>query len=218
MKQGIRNVGRFLSRTFLQGLAIVLPVSLTIAVLFWFATATESVLGGLIEPLLFPDGGYWPGLGTLLALLIIFAAGLLLNALIARRVVAGMDALLERIPVVKSIYTSIRDIANFLSKANSKSNYRQVVAVRFSGMRLIGFVTAEDFAGLPQTGKDKDIIGVYLPMSYGIGGYTVYLPKSEVEPLDMSIEEAMRVTLLAGMSGKKQETPAAPGSDTKPAS
>jgi len=82
------------------------------------------------------------------------------------------------------------------------------VAVRVSeNIRLIGFVTSEDFSGLPQASKaaDKSTVGVYLPMSYQIGGYTVYLPKSQVDPLDMSIEDAMRFTLTAGVSGGKTE-------------
>ena len=195
------------SGLFLQGLAITLPITLTIALLYWLIAMAEEFLGGLIQ-YLFPEWQYWTGLGTLLAIALVFVAGILMNVWIARRLVDLVDALLERVPLVKSIYGSLRDVANLLSNQDSKSGFKQVVAVRVSeNIRLIGFVTSEDFSGLPQASKaaDKSTVGVYLPMSYQIGGYTVYLPKSQVDPLDMSIEDAMRFTLTAGVSGGKTE-------------
>jgi uncharacterized membrane protein len=194
------------SGIFLQGLAITLPITLTIALLYWLVAMAEDFLGGLIQ-YLFPEWQYWTGLGTLLAIVLVFVAGILMNLWIARRLMNWVDALLERVPLVKSIYGSLRDVANLLSK-DSKSGFKQVVAVRVSeNIRLIGFVTSENFSGLPHASKeaDKDTVGVYLPMSYQIGGYTVFLPKSLVEPLDMPIEDAMRFTLTAGVSGGKTE-------------
>lgn len=196
-----------LSGIFLQGLAITLPITLTTALLYWLVAMAEDFLGGLIQ-YLFPEWQYWTGLGTLLAIAIVFVAGILMNLWIARRLMTRVDALLERVPLVKSIYGSLRDVANLLSSKDSKSGFKQVVAVRVTEqIRLIGFVTLEDFAGLPHApkGSDKNTVGVYLPMSYQLGGYTVFLPKSLLEPLDMSIEDAMRFTLTAGVSGGKAD-------------
>jgi len=204
LKTVIRKTGRTLSGIFLQGLAITLPLTLTIALLYWLADIAEDFLGGLIQ-YLFPHWQYWTGLGVLIAIVLIFVAGILMNLWVTRRLVAGLDALLERIPLVKSVYGSMRDVARLLSK-DSKSGFKQVVAVRVTEqIRLIGFVTLEDFAGLPHApnNSDKTTVGVYLPMSYQIGGYTVYLSKSLLEPLEMSVEDAMRFTLTAGVSGGK---------------
>lgn len=202
-----KPTGKTLYGIFLQGLAITLPITLTIAFLYWLIAMAEDFLGGLIR-YLFPGWHYWTGLGTLLAVAIVFVAGILMNLWITRRLVSGVDALLERVPLVKSIYGSLRDVANLLSSKDSKSGFKQVVAVRVTEqIRLIGFVTLEDFAGLPHlsNGSDGNTVGVYLPMSYQIGGYTVFLPKSLLEPLDMSIEDAMRFTLTAGVSGRKTD-------------
>lgn len=212
MKAAIKKARRIPARKtvsgiFFQGLAITLPITLTIALLYWLVAMAEDFLGGLIR-YLFPEWQYWTGLGTLLAIVLVFVAGILMNVWIARRLMDRVDALLERVPLVKSIYGSLRDVANLLSNKDSKSGFKQVVAVRVSeNIRLIGFVTSEDFSGLPHASKaaDKDTVGVYLPMSYQIGGYTVFLPKSLVEPLDMSIADAMRFTLTAGVSGGKTE-------------
>ena len=211
MKAAIKKAGKVparktLSGIFFQGLAITLPITLTIALLYWLVAMAEDFLGGLIQ-YLFPEWQYWTGLGTLLAIVLVFVAGILMNLWIARRLMNGVDALLERVPLVKSIYGSLRDVANLLSNKDSRG-FKQVVAVRVSeNIRLIGFVTSEDFSGLPHASKvaDKSTVGVYLPMSYQIGGYTVFLPKSLVEPLDMSIEDAMRFTLTAGVSGGKTD-------------
>lgn len=200
----IKSAGKVLSGVFLRGMVVVLPISITVAVLVWFVMATEDYLGEIIRYAL-PDLEYWPGLGIALGIGLIFAAGILVNARIARRLLGYADSLMARIPVVKSIYLSIRDIATFMS-GDSQKGFSQVVAVRVQEMQLIGFVTTEEAGGLRgKTAADK-LIGVYLPMSYGIGGYTVYLPKALVEPLDMSLEDAMRITLSGGVSaGNKKK-------------
>lgn len=205
----LKRAGRTISGVFLRGMVVVLPIALTIAVLAWLAMASEEYLGEIIRALL-PDLPYWPGLGIALGVGIIFAAGIVVNARLARWLLGHADSLLARIPVVKSIYLSIRDIAAFMS-GDSRQGFSQVVAVRIQEMRLIGFVTTENPTGLPGKTDGEKIIGVYLPMSYGIGGYTVYLPKALVEPLDMSLEDAMRITLSGGVStnNEQKEKPAA---------
>ena len=202
MAEILRKAGKVLSGVFLRGMVVVLPATMTVAVLAWLSMAAEDYLGEIIR-YLWPDLQYWPGLGILLGVALIFVAGILVNAWIARQLLEYADSLLARIPVVKSIYLSIRDIATFMS-GDSRQGYRQVVAVRVQDMRLIGFVTTEDPKGLPANTAADKLIGVYLPMSYGIGGYTVYLPKALVEPLDLSLEDAMRITLSGGVSANSK--------------
>jgi uncharacterized membrane protein len=206
MKRAIRRVGRLISATFFQGLAITLPIALTAALLYWMATTAEAFLGRLIQ-LAFPEWDYWAGSGILIAVLLVFSAGLLMRTWVTRRVMQGLEALLDRIPLVKTVYGGIRDVANLFSKKSARSGFRKVVAVRVSEqVRLVGFLTLDETATSPlQAGGGDPIVGVYLPMSYQIGGYTAFLPKSLVEPLDMSVETAMRFTLTAGMSGTKAD-------------
>ncbi|HEX2649061.1 MAG TPA: DUF502 domain-containing protein [Burkholderiales bacterium] len=192
---GLRQVGSMLAGIFLRGVVVILPIGLTLAVLVWLVKATEHFLGGIIRAVL-PGLSYWPGLGIVLGVALIFAAGLLVSARIARLLLGSADALLAQIPVVKTIYVSLRDVAELLS-GGSKKGLGRVVAVKVQDMRLIGFVTTEEPKGLPANEK---LIGVYLPMSYGIGGYTVYLPGARVEPLDLPLEDAMRITMSGGVS------------------
>ena len=200
----LKQAGSALAGVFLRGLVVVLPVVLTAAVLVWFAVATEEFLGGIIRGLL-PELPYWPGLGIVLGIALIFGVGLLVYARVARLLLLQADAMLARIPVVKTIYVSLRDVAGLMS-GGSKKGFGQVVAVQIQDLRLIGFVTTENPKGLPAQAAGEKLIGVYLPMSYGIGGYTVYLPKDRVEPLDLALEDAMRITMSGGVSagGKRK--------------
>ena len=203
MKAFLRKTGRTISSIFFRGLVVILPITLTVALVWWLAAGTEEWLGGLIRES-FPGWRYWPGLGIALGIAIVFAAGILVHDPITRWLLGRLDALMQRIPVVKSIYLAIRDIAGYMSQDGNKG-FKQVVAVRVEDMRLIGFVTTEGLPGMPEPDAADPLVGVYLPMSYGIGGYTVYLPKSQVEPLDMSLEDAMRLTLIGGVSEEKSK-------------
>src|SRR5690349_10302942 len=97
-------------------------------VLGWLIGASENFLGVVIR-LLLPELQYWPGLGILFSVALILVAGIAVNARSARRLLAYADDLLARIPVVKTIYLSIRDIATFMS-GDSKRGFSKVVAVR----------------------------------------------------------------------------------------
>ncbi|MGH8441753.1 MAG: DUF502 domain-containing protein [Nevskiaceae bacterium] len=188
-----------LARTFLSGLAVVLPIVITIAVLLWLVTTTETLLSPVAKWVL-PEGTYPRGLGFLVAVGLIFAVGVLMEAVYFRRLMEWLEGLLNRIPLVKTVYSAVRDLMSLFSKAGSKK-FSKVVMVTFPGTdaKLIGFVTIEDFADLP-VAPGAGRVAVYLPMSYTIGGYTVFLPRDCLTPLDMSLEEAMRFVVTAGMS------------------
>jgi uncharacterized membrane protein len=190
---------RRLARTFFTGLATLLPIVVTIAVVLWVIDTAESLLGAVVRPLL-PEGSYPRGVGLVVALLLIFAIGVLMEAVLFRRLMGWIERGLERIPLVKTVYGAVRDLMSLFSKSGSRK-FSKVVLVKFPGIdaQLIGFVTIEDFAGLPLA-PGKDRIAVYLPMSYTIGGYTVFLSREYLTPLDMSLEDAMRFVVTAGLS------------------
>ena len=135
-------------------------------------------------------------------LAVAFLVGILMHAWAVQVLFAKGEALLYRTPVIRSIYPALRDFLNYFS-AESRREFDQVVVVTMgdSGMKVIGFVTQKDPKHLPEGFRDEDSILVYLPLSYMIGGYAVLMPKSAVQPIDMSMEDAMRFTLTAGVTG-----------------
>ena len=92
----------------------------------------------------------------------------------------------------------------FFSGSNKPTMSKAVmVAVGNTGLRFIGFITREDFGDLPTGMGGDDTVAVYLPMSYQMGGFTTMVPRSAVQPIDMSIEQAMRFAVTAGMTATK---------------
>src|SRR6185295_16144270 len=99
---------RKLRSALVRGLVVVLPISLTLWLLWWLATTTEALLQRVIT-LVIPPEHYQPGMGIVAALILLLFAGTLVNALIVRQVLARWEGFLERIPVVKTVYGATRD-------------------------------------------------------------------------------------------------------------
>jgi uncharacterized membrane protein len=191
---------KHLTATFLRGLVTVLPIVLTVYLLYWLAISAEALLGRPLK-LLLPDWMYRPGLGILAGAALVFVVGLAMELYVTRRLWGSLERVVLQIPVVKTVYGAIKDFAGFVSESSRQSAAGQVVRVRVGeGMHVIGFVTREDFSEAPASLAGPDVIAVYLPMSYQIGGYTVLLPREAVEPVQMSVEEALRFAVTAGMS------------------
>jgi len=190
-----------ISGTLLAGLFTILPVVLTIYLLYWLAVSAEEVLGTVIR-LILPQTLYWPGMGVIAGLLVIFAIGLLMNAYVVQRLFDQAEQLLYRLPLVKSVYRALRDFLDFFSP-EQKKEFDHVVAVSLgNGMEVIGFVTQAVADRLPEDFRQTDSILVYVPMSYMIGGFSVFMPRDAVRPIKMNMDEAMRFTLSAGITGK----------------
>jgi uncharacterized membrane protein len=190
---------RRLWNTFLKGLAAVLPVVLTLYLVWWLGTKAEDLLGGWLRAVLPPEL-YWPGLGLIVSFLLVLLAGVLVEAYIVRRFIRFGEALLARIPIVKTIFGALKDFARFLPAADRRRDLKRVVTWQFGGARLIGFVTEENINPRMLREPVADIVAVYFPMSYQIGGYTLYLSKHELEETQLSIEEAMRLVLIGGVT------------------
>jgi uncharacterized membrane protein len=117
-----------------------------------------------------------------------------------RRALRFSDQLFAHIPVVKTLYLAIRDFMRFFPSSGKGGDLKRVVLVPFGAGRIIGFVTAESSAALG-LGQPEDTVAVYLPMSYMVGGYTVFLPREALETTTLSVEAGMRIALMGGVQG-----------------
>lgn len=191
-----------LGRIFLTGVLTVLPVLATAYLLIWLFTTAESFLG---KPLrwLIPDDYYRGGMGLLVGIIVIFVVGVLMRAYIVRRVFEFSERILLEIPLIKTIYAALRDFFGMFA-GESDSGSLQVVMVTLPGssLRLMGFVTRDEFSDLPEGIAEPGEVAVYLPMSYQIGGFTVFMPRTQLSPVQMSREQAMRFVLTAGLKSK----------------
>ena len=194
-----------LGRTLFRGLVAMLPAILTIYILYWLVRSTETVLGSMLK-LLLPPGWYVPGMGLVAGLVVTFLFGMALNAFLVRKMLSLSEALMNRIPLVKILYGSLKDFIGFFA-TKRETQFNQVVTVdlEFGGMpmRMLGFVTCSDFSNLPDGIGASDEVAVYLPLSYQIGGYTVIVPRALVKPVEISTHRAMGFVVTGGLTADK---------------
>ena len=150
-----------------------------------------------------PETMYFPGLGMLAALVIVFLVGFMMKAIFIRQLFSFGEQILFKIPLIKTIYSAMRDLFDFFSP--KKEGFGKVVTVNFNGMGMIGFITQEDTKKLPESFQSSESVLVYIPMSYMIGGFTVLIPLKDIRTCNMSMDEAMRFVLTAGITGKSSK-------------
>ncbi len=188
-----------ISKTLLTGFITVFPVVLTCYFLYWLAVSSENIMGAALQWAL-PQTVYFPGLGVIAGIVVLFIVGLLMKAILIRQLFGFGEKILFRLPLIKTVYRAMRDLFDFFSP--QKEGLGQVVAVTYNGMEMIGFITQTEERRLPESFREQDKVLVYLPMSYMIGGFTLFIPQEYIRPINMSMEEAMRFALTAGITGK----------------
>lgn len=194
---------RIFSKFFVRGIDTLVPIGITLYALYWVAVFAESLLGEAIRPLI-PAGWDRPGIGLVIglvaAMVLVFVFGLLVSTGPGRRLVVSAEWLLGRIPLVKSVLQTMHDFTRFFVAPHERGDFGQVVWVPFGETHLIGFVVRGPTYGQAAAAAGDRTVAVYVPFSYQIGGFTVYLPRSRLEPTGLSVEDAMRLVLTAGVS------------------
>ncbi len=190
-----------ISQWFIQGLLAILPIAITLSILYWLGATAEATLGRLISYVL-PEQWYIPGMGIVFGFAFVIFTGLLLNAYVFRKLASLAEYLFSHIPLVRLIYSSVKDIAKFASASQQEDELQSAVLVQLQDdIQLIGFITDQ---AVQFRGQEK-LYAVYMPMSYQIGGYTLFLPETRLTKLDMSVQDAMRYVLTAAMAGPAAE-------------
>ncbi len=193
------------AKILLNGIIVVAPVIITGyavgAGLWWL----DKTIRGALERVLHTS---FPGLGILVGLAGIYIVGLLARTWLLRWPLRLAESVVERIPLIKSLYTAVRDLLQFLGGMEAESRGTPCVLRSEDGtVQLLGLVTQrkpEIF--LPEQGKGR--VAVYLPMSYQIGGFTFYVPAEMVEEIeDMEVEELMKLCMTAGIGTMESVTP-----------
>ena len=208
-----------LRQWFFTGLILVLPMMITV----WLLAVLVRLVEGVSSPVLlavlrlaWPGFGHdpvvvaWvvPILGVLLTIGLILAVGAFASNFVGRKVVEEFERLVLRLPVVKGIYGSARQLIDAFSSTNAA--FRRVVAVQYPrpGIYTIGFLTKGD-TQMAREGEPplRDVSLVFLPTSPNpTSGWLAVVPNAEVVPLDMSIEEGVKLIVSGGLV-----TPEAPG-------
>jgi uncharacterized membrane protein len=220
----------FIRRFFARGLIAVLPLVLTATVLYLVVHALYIHVGVPIgealqwavsrlagdwaeahrESWFFNQGA--PLLGFAAALLLTLSAGFLVATFFGRTLFGWLERILKRTPVIGVVYPYARQIADFFFSDEKKVDFKTAVAVPFPsrGVWSIGFVTG---GGLPDLDRaaGKSLVCVFVPNSpTPISGWVVYVPREDVVPLPLSVEQAMRIIITAGVVHPEPPPPPAP--------
>ena len=193
---------RGFNKIFFRGLITLLPIAITIYIVYSAIVILENLLGSILRQIL-PE--YIPGLGLLLTLILIFLFGLLLNNFITVRVLNVLEAKLIQVPFIKAIYSPLRDLMNLFNRTDS-NEMKSVVLVQIgeTGAMALGVVTRDTFRDLPFAASMTDKVAVYFPFSYGLGGYTIIVPRSKVTQVNLPIERAMSLAITGWVKADTQ--------------
>jgi len=183
-----------MGKIILRGLLAIAPIAITIILIVWLFNHLEYIFGAPI--LYFYPQIYFPGLGIIIAIIFLFCLGLIINHWIAQYIYDWLERLLKRIPLLKTIYTSVTDLMSFFHSGDKSSN--KAVIVQIAGIKMVGLITREAFDDLPNNFATNDEVVVFLPFSYQIGGFTTIVPKSLITPIDMSVEKCLRFVATGG--------------------
>jgi uncharacterized membrane protein len=191
-----------LRKWLVAGLLVIVPLAVTFAVLRWIVETLDSTL--LILPETWrPDrliGVHIPGFGVLLTLVILLAVGAIASNFFGKKLVEWGDKLLARIPVVRSIYSSVKQVSDTLFSPNGNA-FRTAVLVQWprADVWTIGFVTGAP-GGDVTNYLVGDYVSVYVPTTPNpTGGYFVMLRKSDCIELNMSVDEALKYVISMGV-------------------
>ncbi|MCG8489694.1 MAG: DUF502 domain-containing protein [Chromatiales bacterium] len=191
----------YLRRYLVAGLLVWLPLGASYLVVSLLVDWMDRSL--LLLPQAYrPEnllGFHVPGLGVVLSLVILFITGLVAANLFGRRLVKLWEALVSRIPLVRSVYSAVKQLVETMFADNGRS-FRKVVLVEFPrrGLWTLAFLTNEE-SGPIQEALGRELVSVYIPTTPNpTGGYFVLLPKEEVRELEMSVDDGLKMLLSMG--------------------
>ncbi|MEH7305091.1 DUF502 domain-containing protein, partial [Neobacillus drentensis] len=188
-------------KNFINGILTIVPIILVIYVIYKTFLFLDGLLGNTLKPYLQED--YIPGIGLLSTLILITILGWLSTKYISGKIIRLIDILLDRIPVVKTIYSVIKDtVQSFLGEKKSFSKVALVV-VPGTEMRSLGFITSDQLEDFYSPLKDH--VAVYIPQTFQVAGFTFLIPKEQVEIIDVKPEEAMKFILSGGMTSTTKQ-------------
>ncbi len=190
-----------LRKYFITGLAMAVPVFLTVYVLAALFRFTDNILGRFLN-VYFRDalGFYIPGLGILIFLLLILLVGFLANRYIGKRIFRLFDRWFSDLPLIRNIYPTFKQVILFIL-AQKEFGFKKVVLVEYpsKGIRSLGFLTNEEFSKLSQV-ANKAMVSIFMPTSPGpFTGVVIFVAKEDLQFPDISIADAFKIIISGGV-------------------
>jgi uncharacterized membrane protein len=189
-----RTVGHTLRNKFIAGLVILIPIVLTVKALWWLFTYVD----GFAEPIaLAAVGKPLPGVGFILTIAIVFAAGFLLSGGPLQKLLHVFEEMIDDIPLVGSVYGTTKKVLAGFGKQDAQAAFQRFVFARLPGRTTPGFVTGT-FTLTRADGSAWPLCCVYVPTNHLYVGDVVVLPIEDVIDTDLTVEDGVSLLLSAG--------------------
>jgi uncharacterized membrane protein len=188
---------KLLRKYFLTGIIVLLPIILTVYLLYFFFSTLDNLLSGFLRITL----GYpLPGFGIILAILVVILVGMFATNVIGNKLILFIQTFLNRIPLVKTIYGAIKQIVDAFS-INKNNIFQRVVLLEYprKGLFAIGFITGE-CSGEIQVKTKEEVINVFVPTTPNpTSGMLLLVPKKNIILLEMSVEDGLKLIISGGI-------------------
>ena len=198
------SIGKYLKKYLIAGLLVWLPIAVTIWLIGYIINATDW-LAALVPQKWQPEnylGFNIPGQGFIIAIIVLLITGLFAANMLGRKFLEAWDSLLGRIPVVKSIYSSVKKVSESLLSDNARS-FQTPVLIPFPQPNIwtIAFVSGEVPQAVAQALPEQtDYVSVYVPTTPNpTGGYYIMVRRSDIRELNMNVDEALKYVISLGM-------------------
>lgn len=197
------SIGRKIRAYFFTGLLVLIPLVLTIYIIWNLFLAIDSILRGFVYSFILEKFGLRvgqvPGLGFLALILVIIFTGILARNYFGRKIVNFGDSVVQRIPLINRVYNAIKQIS-FAFFSEKREVFKKTVLFEYprKGIYCIGFFT-QDTRGTVQEVLEEDVVSIFLPTTPNpTSGFLLFVPKSDVIELDLTIEEALKLIISGG--------------------
>jgi uncharacterized membrane protein len=197
-----------LRRYLIAGILVWLPLGVTVLVVKLFVDLSDQIMV-LVPPGYHPEALLHmpiPGIGILISVLIIFFTGVIAANIFGRRLVAAWESLLARIPLVRSVYSAVKQLTETLFSPSGQS-FRKVLLVEYPrrGLWTLAFQTGTD-VGEAQEKVGRDVINVYVPTTPNpTSGFFLMVPREDVVELDMSVDAGLKMIISMGVVVPQRE-------------
>ncbi|WP_442795025.1 DUF502 domain-containing protein [Pelobium manganitolerans] len=194
----MKRIFRAIFRYFVKGLLVVLPLGAAFFLIFWAFSSVDDALNLSDKIFVDPQTGkplYIPGLGLLSVIIVILVAGFMATYLITEPIYNWFNKWLNKLPIFKFIYSSVKDLTEAFVGDEKKLN-EPVLVEDSHGFKRIGFLTQKDLSNI---GLEGDV-AVYFPWSYSFAGQVMIVKANQVKPLNMSSAQAMKFIVSGGVS------------------
>lgn len=208
MPPSLQKQNSFVTRLknyFISGILVSTPILLTIYLVLWLVNAVDNIVRPLVPESITLEYGYFPGYGLISTVIAVTLFGAFVRGFLGRYLVRMGEAIVDRMPIVRSIYTTIKQVAQALLDKES-SSFRQVGLIEYprEGIWTICFITGTTL-GEVQDKTNHEIVNVFIPTTPNpTSGFLLFVPKKDIKILDMTVDQGIKMAVSAGVITPKQ--------------